>query len=120
MIDIAKIAAEGVSSALGLAATYRAPGDAPDATGLAVSIVPADADARIELAGGRTPFGREAIRFRVYAVPVGAALNLSKGGSITRAADGFAMSGEAFTLTGDGEAADRGRYSWFVSVRRAA
>lgn len=119
MIDIAKIAAEGVSSALGLAATYRATGSPPDAAGLAVSIVPSDADARIELAGGRTPFGREAIRFRVYSVPVGIVLDLKKGGTLTRAADGHQMSGEAFVLTGDGEAADRGRHSWFAPVRRA-
>jgi hypothetical protein len=117
MIDIAKIAAEGVSSALGLAAIWRAPGLAPDAPGLAVSIVPSDADARVEI--GRAAFGREAIRFRVYSVPVGIALDLKKSGTITRADDGAAMAGEVFTLTGDGEAADRGRYSWFVSVRRA-
>ncbi len=119
MIDVAKIAAEGVSGALGLAATYRAPGSPPDAAGLAVRIAPSDADARIELAGGRTPFGREGIRFRVYPAPVGTVLDLKKGGTLTRAADGYQMSGEAFVLTGDGEAADRGRHSWFASVRRA-
>lgn len=118
MIDIAKTAAEGVSSALGLDATWRAPGLAPDAPGLAVRIVPSDADARVEF--GRATFGREAIRFRVYSVPVGIALDLKKSGTITRADDGQQMAGEAFILTGDPEAADRGRYSWFVSAKRAA
>ena len=40
MIDIAKIVAEGVSSVLGRAAIYRAPGLAPDAPGTAVTLVP--------------------------------------------------------------------------------
>lgn len=116
MIDIAKIAAEGVSSALGLAATYRAPGAGAGASGVPVSIVPSDADARVEI--GRSNFVREAIRFRVYSVPVGVVLDLKKGGSITRADDGQQMAGETFALTGDGEAADRGRYSWFAPARR--
>lgn len=103
MIDIAKIAAEGVASALGRPGLYFPPNAAPGAEGAAVLLVTSEADSVTE--GGPARFGKKSPRFRVYQAPA-----MKIGGAIVH-------DGRLFRLTSDPEAADRGRYSWFVSVR---